>query len=327
MSILIPQLPDSAALPIMAEMALCSDPSTLEPIGELKNSQAYVMATGGFPVEEPALKQLRNLIVSAARQQGFPERRPRSFLEFEFQVAEILGGWEPLWIDGVPSGESLRNACWTFLTVVVLPDVALWRWPPSAVAESDKAWKGRVLGGGRNAFQRIHRRVLSLDRGPAHPDRWGLIRELKEDDFSNILERPSIGSNPHVAVCLAEEYLAMRERLSGCSAEIQTRVYREATKDLRAYGVVQPLDLLPREELGALIRRTFLRREEMYVSVHPGQSESSSNESSDHMVPRDVVSLSPGSSDSSIQQSDSAQTQGTIASESPRLLRRLFGNG
>ncbi|MEA5442088.1 hypothetical protein [Cyanobium gracile] len=325
MSILIPQLPDSAALPIMAEMALCSDPSTLEPTGELKNSQAYVMATGGFPVEEPALKLLRHLIVAAARQQGFPERRPRSFLEFEFQVAEILGGWEPLWIDDVPSGESLRNACWTFLTVVVLPDVAIWRWPPSAVAESDKAWKGRVLGGGRNAFQRIHRRVLSLDRGPVHPDRWGLIRELKEDDFSNILERPTIGSNPHVAVCLAEEYLAMRERLSGCSAEIQTRVYREATKDLRAYGVVQPLDLLPREELGALIRRTFLRREEMYGSAHLGQSELAARDPSVHNDPRSNDSLPAAPSDSSDQQSETPQTSEAPTLEPPSLLRRLFG--
>lgn len=325
MSILIPQLPDSAALPIMAEMALCSDPSTLEPIGELKNSQAYVMATGGFPVEEPALKQLRNLIVSAARQQGFPERRPRSFLEFEFQVAEIFGGWEPLWIDGVPSGESLRNACWTFLTVVVLPDVAIWRWPPSAVAESDKAWKGRILGGGRNAFQRIHRRVLSLDRGPSHPDRWGLIRELKEDDFSNILERPSIGSNPHVAVCLAEEYLAMRGRLSSSNAEIQTRVYREATKDLRAYGVVQPLDLLPHEELGALIRRTFLRREEMYVSARSAQSVPAGQEPSDQNDPGRGESLPSATSDSSNSLSVTPELSEAPASEPPGLLRRLFG--
>jgi hypothetical protein len=327
MSTLIPQLPDSAALPVLAEMALRTDPSSLEPGNELRNSQSYVMPSGGLPVEDAALKQLRELIISAALQHGFPETRPRSFLGFEHQVAEILASWDPLWIDGSPSGESMRNACWTFLTVVVLPDVALWRWPPSLGGETDKAWKGRMLGGGRNAFQRIHRRVLSLDRGPSHPDRWGLIRELREDDFSNILERPSLGSNPHVAVCLAEEYLAMRQRLSTASAEIQTRVYRDSTKDLRAYGVVQVLDLLPRADLESLIRQTFLRREHMYVSAGSGQSMPTSQEPGEHKDPGSGRSWPQLPSDSIPQEAEPAQTSGAPASEPPGLLRRLFGGG
>ena len=39
-----------------------------------------------------------------------------------------------------------------------------------------------------------------------------VFRELKEDDFSNILERTSLGSNSRIAIPLAEEYLAMRQR-------------------------------------------------------------------------------------------------------------------
>jgi hypothetical protein len=327
MSTLIPQIPDSAALPILAEMALRTAPSALDPGNELRNSQSYVMPSGGMPVEDAVLKQLRELIVSAARQHGFPETRPRSFLGFEYHVAEILATWDPLWIDGIPSGESMRNACWTFLTVVVLPDVALWRWPPSLGGEIDKAWKVRMLGGGRNAFQRIHRRVLSLDRGPSHLDRWGLIRELREDDFSNILERPTLGSNPHIAVCLAEEYLAMRERLSTACAEIQTRVYRDSTKDLRAYGVVQVLDLLPREDLEALIRQTFLRREHMYLSTGSGQSIPTSQEPSENKDPGSGRSWPQLPSDSIPQAAEPAQTSAAPASEPPGLLRRLFGGG
>jgi hypothetical protein len=327
MSTLIPQLPDSAALPVLAVMAQRTDSSSLEPGNELRNSQSYVMPSGGLPVEDSVLKQLRELLVFAARQHGFPETRPRSFLGFEQQVAEILASWDPLWIDDTPSGESMRNACWTFLTVVVLPDVALWRWPPSSSGETDKAWRARVLGGGRNAFQRIHRRVLSLDRGPSHPDRWGLIRELREDDFSNILERPSLGSNPHVAVCLAEEYLAMRERLSTASAEIQTRVYRDSTKDLRAYGVVQVLDILPRADLESLIRQTFLRREQMYVVAGPSQSTAASQEPAEHRAAGSDESVYPSPSDNSGESTEPLETSGTAASEPPGFLRRLFGGG
>jgi len=327
MSTLIPQLPDIAALPILAEMALKTAPFSLDLGNELRHSKAYVMPSGGLPVEDAALQQLRELIFSAARHHGFPETRPRSFLGFEYQVAEILASWEPLWIDDIPSGESMRNACWTFLTVVVLPDVALWRWPPSPRGETDKAWRGRMLGGGRNAFQRIHRRVLSLDREPTHPDRWGLIRELREDDFSNILERPSLGSNPHVAVCLAEEYLAMRERLSTASAEIQTRVYREATKDLRAYGVVQALDLLTRADLEALIRQTFLRRQQMFVSADIAQYMGVSQKTGELRQPASYETRPSAPSDSTVQRTELTQPSGAPESAPPGLLRRLFGGG
>jgi hypothetical protein len=327
MSTLLPQLPDSSALPLMAEMSLCSDPSSLEPGSELRSSQAYVMPTGGLPVQEATLKQLRDKIVEAALHHGFPEKRPRSFLAFELQVAKILAVWDPLWIHGVPSGESLRNGCWTFLTVIVLPDVALWRWPASTEGETDKAWKGRMLGGGRNAFQRIYRRVISLDRGPSHPDRWGLIRELREDDFSNILERPSLGSNPNVAVCLAEEYLAMRERLSSASAEIQTHVYREATKDLRSYGVVQALDMLPRADLENLIHQTFLRREKMYLPKILGPSSPDSPDPEERTEPGSVEAYPQLRSDSSVEQGESAPTSSPQNGRPPGLLRRLLGGG
>lgn len=327
MSTLLPQLPDSAALQLLAEMALCSDPSSLEPGGELRNAQAYVMPTGGLPVDEPTLKRLREMIVEAAHHHGFPGKRPRSFLAFELQVAEIFAVWDPLWIHALPSGESLRNACWTFLTVVVLPDVALWRWPPSTGGEADKAWKTRMLGGGRNAFQRIFRRVLSLDRGPSHPDRWGLIRELREDDFSNILERPSLGSNSHIAVCLAEEYLAMRERLSSSSAEIQTRVYREATKDMRAYGVVQTLDLLPRVDLENLIRQTFLRREDMNLPRVEKQTTASPPNAGPGAGLGSIEENPPSSLYSPPEQAAASRTPRPKTSRPPGLLRRLLGGG
>ena len=118
-----------------------------------------------------------------------------------------------------------------------------------------------MLGGSRNTFQRIFRRVMCLDRGAEHPDRWGLIRELQEDDFSAILERPSLSSNRDVAVCLGEEFLAMNQRLSQFSKGNRVGIYRQATKAIRAYGVVQPLDLLSTEQRETLIRSAFLRYE------------------------------------------------------------------
>lgn len=265
MTTLIPQLPAAAAMPLL-EMMAAADAAQMDPGAELQHPQSFTGATGGLPAEEQLLRDLRQNIVAAGRDHGFPLTRPAGFLEFELRVAEILADWPPLCNGDSPAGEALRHDCWTFLTVVVLPDVAVWRWPAGEGASGRRAWQGRMLGGPRNAFQRIFRRVMCLDRGRDHPDRWGLIRELREDDFSAILERPGLSANRHVAVCLGEEYLAMKARLSHLSAAARTAVYRQATKALRSYGVVQPLDLLPDEERSGVVHAAFAREEERVLS-------------------------------------------------------------
>lgn len=263
MTQLIPQIPASVAESLLTQLSL-SRSFDLDPGDELRCAQAIIQPTGGLPITDTPLKDLRAAIVSAARSHGFPDSRPASFLRFELEVAQVLAAWSPLWnAQGTPSGEALRNDCWTFITLVVLPDIAIWRWPAKGGEDGSgsHSWKGRIVGGSRNAFQRIFRRVMCLDRGVEHPDRWGLIRELQEDDFSAIIERPGLSSNREIAVCLGEEYLAMKQRLSQQSAGERQEVYRQATKAIRAYSVVQPLDLMSDENRAALIRAAFLRYE------------------------------------------------------------------
>ena len=263
MTQLIPQIPAGVAESLLSQLAH-SRSADLDPGDELRIPQAITQPTGGMPITDALLKELRVSIVSSARNHGFPDSRPTSFLRFELEVAEALAAWSPLWIEeGAPTGEALRNDCWTFITIVVLPDVALWRWPSKGGEDGSgsRSWKVRMLGGSRNTFQRIFRRVMCLDRGAEHPDRWGLIRELQEDDFSAILERPGLSSNRDVAVCLGEEFLAMNQRLSQFSKGNRVGIYRQATKAIRAYGVVQPLDLLSTEQRETLIRSAFLRYE------------------------------------------------------------------
>lgn len=273
MTVLIPQLSAGAAEPLLAQLAQ-SSLVDLDPGDQLTYAQAITQPTGGLPIRDALLKQLRESILTAARSHGFPERRPTSFLPFELVVAEVLAGWEPLWnADGVPSGEALRNDCWSFITIVVLPDVALWRWPVKSIegGSEGRSWKGRMVGGSRNTFQRIFRRIMCLDRGAEHPDRWGLIRDLQEDDFSAILERPGLSSNRDIAVSLGEEYIAMKQRLSHLSAGQRQDVYRQATKAIRAYGVVQPLDLMSAENRSRLIQDAFQRYENELTAALPTQ--------------------------------------------------------
>ena len=263
---LLPQLPSIKAKVILEDIASKSNCETLDPKGNFKVEGIFYVPTGGQIINDENLEKLRNNVLEKAKEYGFPSTNQKSFLEFEYEVAKILSNWSYLWIDGEPSGESFRNDFWSYLSIVVMPDIVSWRWGFPPEGEPTKSWSVRFIGGGRNAFQRIFRRILSLDRGPSHEDRFGLIRELKEDDFSNILERTSLGSNSRIAIPLAEEYLAMRQRRKDMKASNQLKIYREATKDLRSYGVVQSLDLIDANNLKELISEVFLKREEEVVN-------------------------------------------------------------
>ena len=263
---LLPQLPSIKAKVILEDIASKSNCETLDPKGNFKVEGIFYVPTGGQIINDENLEKLRNNVLEKAKEYGFPSTNQKSFLEFEYEVAKILSNWSYLWIDGEPSGESFRNDFWSYLAIVLMPDIVSWRWGFPPEGEPTKSWSVRFIGGGRNAFQRIFRRILSLDRGPSHEDRFGLIRELKEDDFSNILERTSLGSNSRIAIPLAEEYLAMRQRRKDMKASNQLKIYREATKDLRSYGVVQSLDLIDANNLKELISEVFLKREEEVIN-------------------------------------------------------------
>ena len=233
----------------------------------VEHPQRFYQASGGDRLPDEELKDARAAILAIAEKSGFPDQPPSStrnqdYAKFEAAVAEWFAGWLALDVErpGV-AAETSRRDWWSYLTLVVLPDVACWRWVSETQGNLLK--HERFLGGGRNTFQRIHRRVLCLDRGTDHPDRFGLIRELKEDDFSAILERPSLSSSPRIARMIAEELLLMRARLSeaGWGLGQQQPVYRQAIKDLCAYGIVTVFDLLDDAQLKDVVRESFLQCE------------------------------------------------------------------
>ena len=259
---LLPQLSSLKAKVILEDIASESNCEALDPKENFKVEGIFYVPTGGQIIKDESLSILRKDILEKAKEYGYPSTSPKSFLDFEFEVAKILSKWSYLWIDEKPSGESFRNEFWSYLSIILMPDIVTWRWGFPSDGKPTNSWSVRFIGGGRNAFQRIFRRILSLDRGSSHEDRYGLIRDLKEDDFSNILERTSLGSNSRIAIPLAEEYLAMRQRRKDIKASYQLKIYREATKDLRSYGVVQSLDVMYLEDLQKLISEVFMNRED-----------------------------------------------------------------
>ncbi len=261
MSWLLPQLPRTFAEKVIE--GFNGDPASRVFTG-VEHPQRIYQASGGDRLPDSQLLELRDAIIAIARDFGFPDQPPsrkrnEDYALFEYRVALCLADWAPLGTDHHSViAETTRRDWWSFLTLIVLPEVACWRWVSET--QSNLLKHERFLGGGRNTFQRIHRRVLCLDRGASHTDRFGLIHDLKEDDFSAILERPSLSASPRIAAILGEELLKMRDRLTaaGWGLEQQKDVYRQAIKDLCAYGIVIAFDVLDDDHLRTLVRDAFI---------------------------------------------------------------------
>lgn len=134
---------------------------------------------------------------------------------------------------------------WSYLTLRVLPDFALWRWPDNA--------EERFLGGAeRSCFQRLWQRAYIL--GP------GLASELQEDEAVNIFERPeALGGNKRLSKIFAEYIINNRGVTGGKSGDkiISTKIVKQAAKRLRRTMSVQAVQTMSDNELSAHIANTF----------------------------------------------------------------------
>ena len=227
--------------------------------------ERFYTATGGQRIPMEYLLDLRSSILDCAKKYNFPNKQ-KSYLEFEYEVAEIFLNWPYLWIDQNninPNGESLRNNFWSYITIILMPDIAVWRWPIPLENGSSKAWEVRMKGGGtRNTFQRIFRRLISFDKGKEYEfsKRLSLIKGLNEDEFQAIIERTSVSSCSKLSILLAEEIIS-RKGIKTQNEKVKQDVYRNSIIDLTAYGKVQSFDLLSEIELKELISNVFSLKE------------------------------------------------------------------
>ena len=261
MLFLLPQIRDFTATKLINSIALNGKIEIIDS----EYNERFFTNTGGQRIPTSYLNDLREEIKETAIRFGFPLKK-KSYLDFEFEIAKIFFSSPFLWNDndGNPTGEALRNNFWAYLTILLLPDIATWRWGFPKDNIPTKAWSVRMRGGGiRNTFQRIFRRVVSFDKGKNFSDseRLELIQQLNEDEFQAIIERTSLSASPKISIFCAEEIIS-RKPNENISDKMKQYIYRKSSIDLTAYGKVQALDLLSDYELKDLIFNVFKNREE-----------------------------------------------------------------
>ncbi|MFI8850841.1 DUF6339 family protein [Streptomyces sp. NPDC053499] len=151
------------------------------------NSAVYV-ATGGDRISEVDLSSLRERVVALACDAGFPDVSSRSaHARFDLDLAVALHTEM-----GLAPAEAASGDVWAFLSLVLLPDVAHWRFP--------RPPRDRVLASDltRHVFGRLWWRA-QLVHDPTARRPYEALEILGEAAFDQIYaRRKALGGSPHL---------------------------------------------------------------------------------------------------------------------------------
>jgi hypothetical protein len=191
-------------------------------------------------VDEDHLTLLQGKVRELAGEFGYPNLiAPRAPQYTQFDRALTATIVEAMSI--VPA-DAAHEGVWSFLSLVLLPDVAFWRFPNPA-GRTDYE---RIIGRPRNVFRRLWWRSFAL--GPR------ASAGLLEDEAVGIMERASLGGSPTVARTIAEAHL----RAVAADTDIsRTELMRQATKRLRRISVVVTLSALDDSALRELVEQVI----------------------------------------------------------------------
>ncbi|MFE1424759.1 DUF6339 family protein [Streptomyces fungicidicus] len=187
MGFLYPRLLADQAKPLFHEYRELTVSELAARVDVTHESAVYV-ATGGDRVPDSRLKELRDGVLDLARRAGFPDDSDRARnAEFDLVLAAFLHAET-----GMVPAEAAARDVWAFLALVLMPDVAFWRYPQPP--------GDRILGTDltRHVFGRLWWRA-QLVRAPEDPEPYHALHILGEAAFDQIYaRRAALGGSPHL---------------------------------------------------------------------------------------------------------------------------------
>jgi hypothetical protein len=201
----------------------------------------YYAAVGGARVEPSYLTRLAASLRGIAEDAGYPDRKTSLLREFDINATKFLA--EEMTIS---DGEALRKETWSFISLVLLPDIVKWRFPDFHVS--------RCTGGRRDCFHRLWLRSKAFDLGPGLRNRWVLLQHLTEDFFVSVMERPSLAGNPILCRVIGLTWVTTATKIGRGSME---DVNRRAIKRIRATATLLHLDSIEYANLKNMVAECF----------------------------------------------------------------------
>jgi hypothetical protein len=155
---------------------------------------AVFAATGGDRVSASELGRLRTTILDLAQTAGFPEESTKSArADFDLALAALLHTEM-----GLVPAEAASGDVWAFLAMVLVPDVAYWRYPkpvPDRVLATDIT---------RHVFGRLWWRA-HLVHAPGEPHPYAALEILGEAAFDQIYaRRKALGASPYMVKAILQ---------------------------------------------------------------------------------------------------------------------------
>lgn len=237
-----PRLDRTVAATLLEEYRRLS-PNDLTQLVATSHSGASWHPTSPHRADAGTLEQVREAVVGTAGRCSWPApigARSRTLTRFDQQVAaELYTAMH------IVTAEAAQEGVWSFLTLVLLPDVAMWRYPPTQHHDRGE----RLLGTPRNVFRKLWWRARVLGADPASPN-----AELLEDEAVGIMERPTLSGSPRVARAIATEHLRQIRANPDIS---RTELLRAATKRIRRYTSLISLPMLMDPDLQSLVNEAF----------------------------------------------------------------------
>lgn len=210
----------------------------LESLSSLAHPEAEPSATGGHPVGQDKLIEVREAIRAIAIAAGYPQPLNTTTT----QVFDRPCGTRLLEIMEIVPADAAEEGVWSFLSLVLVPEIGPWRFPNRS--------EERLLGRPRNVLRRTWWRAWAL--GPDLEHAPAGCTPLGEDESVQIMERPSLGGNRRTARAIQA---ALWRAESSSPAVARSEIMRELTRRLRAAKSHISLDALEDDALADMLDR------------------------------------------------------------------------
>jgi hypothetical protein len=229
-----PRLPRGPALDLLRRLDGLDLAAARERAG-IGHPAAAPIATGPQRVPDHVIEHTAAAVRELAVSLGFPTPLSRpNVARFDGPCGDVL--LEEMQI--VPA-DAAAEGVWSFFTLVVLPDLALWRFADMK--------EERFIGRPRNTFRRLWWRSYTLAGANRQADNE--YEPLGEDELVGIFERPSIARSSRLARSMAQ---AVR-RLPVTPGVPRSLVMRDLTKRIRRLTPFTCLDVLDPDELDGIV--------------------------------------------------------------------------
>ncbi|MFE7845903.1 hypothetical protein ACFUTX_12025 [Microbacterium sp. NPDC057407] len=210
-------------------------------------------ATAPTRVDKGTLDGLRDSVVALAEKHGFPHTRKKQTYTFDQELAVLFAESVPM----LPV-EAADEEVWAFITLSVLPDVAIWRWPamqgePDRTLVDDEgetrsdSRADRLLGRRRGVFRQAWWRGNLLGQDAC--------LQLDEDNFINLTDRVSLTGYGALARLIVQAHL---DRIGQGAYHRRFALRRALILIGREFGRIA-VEALPEEHVKTIVNHAFDR--------------------------------------------------------------------